>query len=322
MYSVYMMFRKQNNTTIFALALILGVALATGVSVWATSIGSSISVSGNVTADGSVTASSASASSSITYALGIGTSTPAMMFSVGGAAGNTAGHAYFTGGVGIGRATTTAGGLETTGAGLIGGAFNVTGAATLNSTLTVSGLATLSGGAVVNAASSTNVNLTMVNSTTTNATTTKLYLGTGGLFADSASSTIRNLSMNAATSSAATTTSFYVDTSARFGTNGTSVSSIIHGFCSFGPQVVSQSVAATSTGAVQCTSEAPTGLAAGDKVWLTASSTAMNLNGAGSITYTGLASSTASNVIRALVYNGTGAAWTVTTSTWQYLIVK
>lgn len=116
--------------------------LAVGGSVWATSVGTNVSVTGNITA------SSATASSSVTYALGVGTSTPAMKFSVGGAGGTNTGHGYFTGGLGVGNvSTTTAGGIETSGAALLGGVLNVTGATTLNTTAVITtslGIATTS----------------------------------------------------------------------------------------------------------------------------------------------------------------------------------
>ncbi len=66
------------------------------------------------------------------YRIGIGTTTPGATFAVGGA-----GNIYALGGIGAGLATTTAGALETSGAGLIGGAFNVTGAAVLNGNVTL-----------------------------------------------------------------------------------------------------------------------------------------------------------------------------------------
>src|SRR3989338_1919574 len=121
------MFSKNKNSPYsFILALVLGAFLAVGFSAWATSLGTNVSVTGTLTV------SSATASSSITTALGVGTTTPSVMFSVGGAAGNATGHGYFTGGLGVGIATTTAGAFQTTGAGLIAGAFNVTGVSQFN----------------------------------------------------------------------------------------------------------------------------------------------------------------------------------------------
>lgn len=65
--------------------------------------------------------------------VGVATDTPAQLFSV-------AGDSYFTGGIGVGRATSTDGNIETTGAVQVGGVLSVTGATSLN-TLTTSGRA-------------------------------------------------------------------------------------------------------------------------------------------------------------------------------------
>lgn len=97
------MFRIRNSNTAFILAMVLGAILAVGGSVWATSVGTNISVTGNLTV------SSTSASSTVTYALGVGTSTPSVKFAVGGAGGTSTGHGYFTGGLGVGAISTTAG---------------------------------------------------------------------------------------------------------------------------------------------------------------------------------------------------------------------
>lgn len=94
---------RRSHTYSYILALVVGAFLAVGVSVWATSIGTNISISGNLTTSGTT------ASSSIAYALGVGTTTPAVIFSVGGAGGNATGHGYFTGGLGVGAISTTAG---------------------------------------------------------------------------------------------------------------------------------------------------------------------------------------------------------------------
>lgn len=91
------------NPFSFILALMLGAFLAVGLSVWATSVGNDIQVTGKLAVD------STSASSTVTYALGVGTSTPSVIFAVGGASGNTAGHGYFTGGFGVGAITTASG---------------------------------------------------------------------------------------------------------------------------------------------------------------------------------------------------------------------
>ena len=107
---------KQFRTYTFVSALVIGMLLAAGASVWATSVGT------DVTVTGSMAVQSSSASSSVTYAFGVGTTTPSMQLSVGGAEGTATGHVYLTGGLGVGIATTTAGGLQLTGNTLFGDA--------------------------------------------------------------------------------------------------------------------------------------------------------------------------------------------------------
>lgn len=193
---------RRNNPYLFFVALVLGVVLAVGGSVWATSVGTSVSVTGNLTV------SSTSASSTVTYALGVGTSTPAMMFSVGGAGGTNTGHGYFTGGLGVGRATTTAGGLETTGAALLGGVLNVGGAVALNST----GVVTTSWGVATTSPATT---LSVVGSTYTTlglgvgrATTTAGAIENSGnaLFGDAAGDRVMFNAANLIHNNAGTTT--------------------------------------------------------------------------------------------------------------------
>ncbi len=129
--STQKMFRR-DNPYFFVLALVLGATGAVAGSVFATTIGNNVSISGNVTTSGTA------ASSSISYALGVGTTTPAMMFSVGGAGGDATGHGYFTGGVGIGSvSTTTAGALQISGVAQFGGALHVAGVTSLNGNVTL-----------------------------------------------------------------------------------------------------------------------------------------------------------------------------------------
>ncbi|MBI2640369.1 MAG: hypothetical protein HYW91_00580 [Candidatus Sungbacteria bacterium] len=112
---------SRENPYLFILALFLGVILAVGGSVWATTIGTNISSSGTLSATNQLTISASnSASSSIAYALGIATSTPGATFAVGG-------NGYLTGGLGVGKATTTAGALELTGPAYVAGALSVGG---------------------------------------------------------------------------------------------------------------------------------------------------------------------------------------------------
>ncbi|MFZ2048745.1 MAG: hypothetical protein WAV25_00345 [Minisyncoccia bacterium] len=87
--------------------------------------------------------------------VGIGTTTPSTKFSVGGVAGDTTGHGYFTGGLGVGAVNTTAGTLVTTGAATIGGALTLgtdlsvanggTGASTLTGLLQGNGTSAITG---------------------------------------------------------------------------------------------------------------------------------------------------------------------------------
>ncbi|MBI2121766.1 MAG: hypothetical protein HYT98_01455 [Candidatus Sungbacteria bacterium] len=111
----------------------------------------------------------------------------------------------------------------------------------------------------------------------------------------------------------------------KMGANGTALTQVLTGFVDCGPILDAQSIAATSTGTVGCT----TGLsnvATNDAVFLTATTTAMGTgsfgSGRGTVIYTGKASTTAANRIQAELYNMTDAAWTVTTSTWRYLIIR
>ena len=235
--------RILSNPYLFIFTLILGVALAMAVSVWATSIGTDISVDGQLT---------------------------------------------------------------------------ITGASTFTGAVTANGNVTLG-----NASTDINLFTGTLQASTTALFTTGLTTYGNSTFGDAAA----DINLFTGTLQASTTALFtgpltsYGDST--FGANGTSFTSILHGFCNFGPILAAQSIAATSTGTVACTDQAPTGLAAGDKVWLTASTTKALVDGAGAgIVYTGIASSTSSGRIQAMLYNGTGVAWTVTTSTWQYFIIK
>ncbi len=319
-------FIKNNPHRIF-LATLLGAMLAVGGSVWATTVGTNVTVSGYLTTSGTT------ASSSVTYALGIATTTPSNTLSV-------VGDTYITRGLGVGIATTTTGALEMTGSAYLAGALSVTGASAFQ------GLSSLLGGILVNNATSTIRNLDMVLSTSTQATSTYLNVSTlastsalrvsnlstltGGVLTSFSTSTISNLDMVSSTSTQATSTYLYVSGRLWVGAGGTggsattsAIAAIRHGWCDFGPIIASQSIVASTTGVVACTGQAPQGHAADDKVWLTASTTASGfINGGMPVMYTGMASSTAAGRIQAMVFNGTGAAWTVTTSSWQYLIVK
>jgi hypothetical protein len=285
--SIYTMSR--NSTYVFIFALVLGVILAVGASVWATSVGT------NVTVTGTLAVQSSTASSSVTQAFGVGTTTPAMQLSVGGAAGTATGHGYFTGGLGIGAATTTAGNLQMTG--------DIQAAV-----LSLSGLA----------------NVGTVNVTGNGATTTSLAVTSHASTSALRVSNLSTLGTVSVTGTGATTTNISVTNTAStselvVGGSGTVVTQLLHGYVDCGPIVASDAIAATSTGIVTCTTGL-TQLSAGDKIWLTASTTAAADTGL--YVYTGIASTTAANHVQAEIYNVSGASYTVTTSSWQYFSIK
>ncbi|MBI2056554.1 MAG: hypothetical protein HYT37_04245 [Candidatus Sungbacteria bacterium] len=136
-------FRLSRYTLVFVAALMMGAVLGFGASVWATSLGTDLTVSGTATVTGNTTLSgTATIAGGLTVSttgtvstfstgglnvgsgqfvivqttglVGVGTSTPAQLLSVGGslfvgasASGGT------SGGLGVGQATTTAGVIQT-----------------------------------------------------------------------------------------------------------------------------------------------------------------------------------------------------------------
>src|SRR3989338_8470774 len=139
------LFRGRISPSLLVVAVVLGMALAMAASVVATTVGT------NVTVSGTVAASATTGSSSVTHAFGVGTSTPGIYFSVGGAGTDTTGHGYFTGGLGVGRATTTSGNLELTGSAYVSGDLSVTDDLLVASGLGV-GLGTTTTGMIENSA--------------------------------------------------------------------------------------------------------------------------------------------------------------------------
>lgn len=156
----------------FILALALGVVLAVGGSVWATSVGTDVTVSGKIEVQSSAATSTFStgginvgSGQFIVQAssgnVGISSTTPAQLFSVGGSAfiGASSGGGTL-GGFGIGKATTTAGAFENIGPVLFGDVaadvvnfnaanlnFNNAGTSTIPISATAWGIATSTGGA-------------------------------------------------------------------------------------------------------------------------------------------------------------------------------
>lgn len=276
--------------------------------------------------------------------IGISTTSPGATFSVGGA-----GNIYALGGLGIGVATGTAGVIENSGNALFGDAagdivalnaatvvYNNAGTTTIPSSNANAWAVATSSAAIPLVRYDTSNTRVGISTTTPGATLA--VGGSGNIYALGSINTGGGIGAGVATTTAgALQTSgaaqiagaFNANAAAafggatRFGTNGTAVNSIIHGFCDFGPIVASQSIAATTTGTLACTGQAPTGLATDDKIWLTASTTVSGVSTtSGNVIYTGIASSTSATRIQAMVLNLTGVAWAAGTSTWQYLIVK
>lgn len=135
------------------------------------------------------------------------------------------------------------------------------------------------------------------------------FIGAGGV------SITNTLQVTGATTHSGTT---------KMGTNGTALTQVQSGTVHCGPLVDSQSIAATSTGVIACW-DGLSNVIAGDKVFLTATSTTISaVAGAvgASVVYTGKASTTAANFIQAELMNLTNSAWTVATSSWYYLIIR
>ena len=75
--------------------------------------------------------------------VGIGTSTPIVFLSVGGAAGTSDGNAFFSGGVGVGDATTTSGALSVSGNSRVSGNLQIGNSGTAISQVLFSGTCTV-----------------------------------------------------------------------------------------------------------------------------------------------------------------------------------
>src|SRR3989344_2524672 len=190
--------------------------------------------------------------------------------------------------------------------------LNVSQAAS-TSALRVSNASTLQGDVTIGQSSSQTLTvnayatLTQATSTTFAATS---HASTSGLTVSNNATVGGTLGVTGATTFTGT---------AKMGANGTALTQVLSGFVDCGLIIAAQSIAATSTGTVGCT----TGLSnvnANDAVFLTATTT--DIISGGSIVYTGKASTTAANRVQAEIMNFTGAAWTVTTSTWRYLIIR
>ena len=251
------MFRNNKNSPYkFILAVALGAILSVAASVWATSVGTNVSVTGKLSVD------SSNASSTVTYALGVGTSTPSVMFSVGGAGGNTAGHGYFTGGLGAGIATTTAGALE------------ITASAYFAGDLSVGDDTTFTGGVGVGIATSTNGVLETAGNVLFGDASTDLVMFNSAslIFNNAGTSTIPSANLNAwniATSTAGVPFLKYNTSTYRIGIGTTSPSTTLsvggdgHIYALGGLGV---GVATTTAGAIENSGNVLFGDASGDLV--------------------------------------------------------
>lgn len=178
----------------------------------------------------------------------------------------------------------------------VSGTLGATGATTLSSTLAVTGLMSANGGISMG---------------------TQALSGTTGIIdytnfdVDASGNTTvgGTLGVTGATTFTGT---------AAVGASGTALTQVKTGYVSCGPNVAAQTILATSTGTLMCSGF--TNISQNDAVFMTASSTAAVGNG--QITYAGKASTTAANQVQVDVTNLTGATWTVTTTTWRYLIIR
>lgn len=307
--------------------------LAVGASVWATTIGTNITVTGNLTTSGTT------ASSSVSYALGVGTTTPGTALAI-------VGSTYTTLGLGAGISTTTTGALEITGSAYFAGDLSVADDVTITSGLGV-GIATsttgnfeITGSALFGNAAA---DLVMLNASTivyNNVGTTTIPATNAASWAIATTSAnipflrydTSNYRVGIGTSTPGATFSVagdaYIKGNLSVGTNGDNVATIQHKWINCGPITGAYTLAATTTGILRCqgTGNLPEGHAANDKVWLTASSTAFGANLTNNwYIYTGKASSTAAGIIQVEIYNASGAALTnanLGTSSWQLLLIK
>ena len=232
------------------------------------------------------------------YRIGISTTTPGATFTVGGA-----GNVYALGGLGVGVSTTTQGNIEASGSVQLGDAaadrLTLNGAIEAHST---QGTTTLTASAYSWGFATTTAEVPLMRYDTTN-TRVGISTTTPGAMLAVASSTY--------------TGGLIV------GGTGTYTSGILSGWTDCGPAnglaTTYITINASTTGIIACQGNIPN-VTAGDKIWLTASSTGFST--AMSWIYTGVASSTANGRIQAQILNLSSANYTVASSTWMYLIIK
>ena len=116
----------------------------------------------------------------------------------------------------------------------------------------------------------------------------------------------------------------YFQNALSVGTNGTRLTSIQWAWIDCGP-LNTASFPASTTMSLQCNTGIPQGHAAGDPVWLTASSSIATTVNEPWYSFTGEASSTGAGKIQVEIENDSGRALTqsnVGTTSWQLLLIK
>ncbi|MBI2055032.1 MAG: hypothetical protein HYT39_02960 [Candidatus Sungbacteria bacterium] len=108
----------------------------------------------------------------------------------------------------------------------------------------------------------------------------------------------------------------------KVGANGTALTQVETGYVGCGPLQTNQTIAATTSMVIGCW-EGLANVNQNDAVFLTATSSLVGAAaGFGGIVFTGKASTTAANFIQVEIMNLRGLVWTVTTSTWRYIIIR
>lgn len=325
-----------------AVALASGMLLAAGASVFATSIGTDITATGDVTITSGGRVGTGSTGTHVTaladdslFVEGQAEFDGIVWFDASLRASSTLfvdGNVQFNN-----QATTTAS----------SGRFETRGDLLASSTLVIDGNSTLASadiggaytagsgsGATVSAAGalSINGNFALNGYATATASTGRfetqnsllasstLVIDGNGTLGDAGTDTLTvnaGATFNHATSTHMTVSS-HASTSAITVGGGSRVAGIITGFCDFGPLTTGATVVTATTTNVACNVQSGVGWAAGDAVWLTASST----TGAPSVIYGGIASTTSATRIGAVMYNVTAQTVNVPTSTFRYLIIR
>lgn len=210
----------------------------------------------------------------------------------------------------------------------IGTDLTVTGVSTLTGAVTASGALTVTGASTLTGAVTASSDISVTSGVRVGADATPGHLtalADDSLFVEGEAEYDGIVwfdgSLRASSTLLVTGATTHVGTT-KVGESGTALTQVLTGYVDCGPIAGSQSIAATSTGTIGCTNGF-SNVSANDAVFLTATTTVIiGQTGAGTVLYTGKASTTAANRVQAEMFNMTGTAWTVTTSTWRYLIIR